>query len=600
MVSSECQPLTRSFMTWCSTHARSTTSWALSREHRLDALAMLTICCGYALLVALANPSGHFALNDDWGYSTPIRWWMEDRVFRLTHWQSMTLVAQLALGIVWSEIFGFGYLGLRLLVGCLGAIALVCTYVLGRALGLPRVSAAVLPGMLVASPIFFTLSLSFMTDVPSLCVALVALLFFFETLSQSSKPSLVLFLSGTGLLLFALLIRETAVGLAAGYASAELYRQRGAVSRSRRAAVVVVLSAVLIGSFQPVLSLFSEIPTALNGKSESMFMLLSDATHLSLGALRPALAASSNLALYAGLFALPLVPFLLLQWMRDENRRAFFAVAVGCGVLLLGSVWVQHSWLPLATSGNALTLEGAGPRLIAGAHDGPQSRWPLLTVCGCASAGVLASALVLGNIRLWTNRAESHSTRTALILLAVTALASYLPYCLFYGAWFDRYALLPSLLLSLCALVVTPRPNPNQLVAWLPVPVIAFGACCSTALVHDLFAWQRARYDLIEAAARFGEIEPNEIDGGFEYNNLSFVLAHPAHAVTETCVRGDGRPYRLSKTPLNHHVIVDAVSTRELLSPKRKIFLLCASDQTDCPQAARSRRNSCCPTAHAE
>jgi hypothetical protein len=48
-----------------------------------------------AILFFAFDYAGEFSINDDWGYSTPIRWWTEDGRLALTHWQSMPLVTQL-------------------------------------------------------------------------------------------------------------------------------------------------------------------------------------------------------------------------------------------------------------------------------------------------------------------------------------------------------------------------------------------------------------------------------------------------------------------------------------------------------------------------
>lgn len=143
----------------------------------------LFVAAALALFLSF-NFSGDYAVNDDWGYPTPVRWWVVDRQLSLTHWQSMPLISQLFLGVAWAEVFGFRQGALRQLSLVLALTTCAAVFACARALALPDSICLLCALLPLASPLFVDLSYSFMTDVPAAALAALSLLFLIRSFSR--------------------------------------------------------------------------------------------------------------------------------------------------------------------------------------------------------------------------------------------------------------------------------------------------------------------------------------------------------------------------------------------------------------------------------
>lgn len=535
---------------------------------------VLALVLLFGIEVAIAFPQGEFPLNDDWGYSTPVRWWNETGIFRLTFWQSMTLIAQLGLGMLWSEVFGFGYMNLRLLVACLGLLSILTVFFIVLRSGVDRTVAFLAAGVLLAVPLFLPLTLSFMTDVPCLAFTLISVGIYAEYLM---RPSRVLLVLGTTCLAIGLLVRQTTIAVAVGFACAEMYRHKWNYAKGTNAALVLLVAVVVVLGFKPLLLQFSELPTVFDGKSQSMRRLLSDLTHFAVGALIPGVRAAFNLLRWLGVFMLPLLPLIVLRRGFEPNRK-FLLIAVALSAAMITASVVLNAWLPVGATGNILTPEGLGPRLIKGSYDTWSSVPQVLSIVGSISVSLVLARLLPELRTFWVRQAPSR-TPMVLVLLVVTATFSYLPYGLFYGAWFDRYALVPCTLLVACIVVVlnksivqalTDFPQSLRFVSAL---LLFAGVGLSSLLAHDFFSWQRARCSLTERASTHYKLSYATLDGGFEYNNLQALLADPARATTGHLAMARDRPFLIAKQVLPGYELVSSQPTAEILN-HRKIFLL--------------------------
>ena len=89
-------------------------------DTRLHALGLTA---AWAAWVALIDPRGELALNDDWAYVLPVQMLFERGALQLTFFQGMTLVGQLAWGALFCVPFGFSLTALRLSTLVLGVLS---------------------------------------------------------------------------------------------------------------------------------------------------------------------------------------------------------------------------------------------------------------------------------------------------------------------------------------------------------------------------------------------------------------------------------------------------------------------------------------------
>ena len=144
----------------------------------------LWLLASWLLAILVVNPIGDFPLNDDWAFGKTVYYLTEEGRLHFTDWQSMTLIAQVIWGAAFTFLFGFSFTVLRIstLIVSFGGIWLMYKWI-------KRITGRRLPALLAAmtlafNPLYFSLSFTFMTDVPFLCTFLLAAYFFYQALDH--------------------------------------------------------------------------------------------------------------------------------------------------------------------------------------------------------------------------------------------------------------------------------------------------------------------------------------------------------------------------------------------------------------------------------
>lgn len=472
------------------------------------------LLAAFVFAALFVNFRGDFALDDDWGYSTPIRWWMEGKGLHLTFWQSMPLVTQIGAGIAWSELFGFSQEALRVLTLAFALLLCLVTYDLGRSLGLSEQTALAACLLLPASPIFLALSFTFMTDVPGAALAFLSLALLVRYLKAGSG---YLFRASAVVLLLAVLMRQTAIAVPLGLLLA------GGRRRLVPALFLLGLSAGAL-LLLPVLLLHTTgLPGAYTAKSNALLDLLGRIAHGHLGALLPALRAALHLVGYLGLFSLPLAPVIA---RRPPPRLLFICLAGAVLAIAMGQSVLAG---PL---GNILTFDGIGPRI-----GDPTVLWPLswgLTVIAFLQAGFVLEPVL--------RRLRSYDEITLLVL--ATAVLLYAPYALAFAALFDRYTLPSSILLVIVSAAALKPPDTRWAIA---TSLACFLLSC--LLVQGYFEWQRNRQAILDYATGVMKIPREQIAAGFEPDNLAAIVSSSQEAHRMRLVDASHRPYRILPQP---------------------------------------------------
>ncbi len=112
---------------------------------------------------AAARPWGALPLNDDWSYSAA-RALLERGALAYTDWTSMPLLPQILIGASFGALFGGSDTVLRMSTLVVTSAGLVALYFAAREAGARPARAGLLSACVLVSPVFFSLSLSFMTD----------------------------------------------------------------------------------------------------------------------------------------------------------------------------------------------------------------------------------------------------------------------------------------------------------------------------------------------------------------------------------------------------------------------------------------------------
>ena len=166
----------------------------------------------YSFATILLHPFPNLPFHDDWTYAWSVEHFLKTGELRVLDWSVHYPFAQILWGALFCLPFGFSFSALRVstvVLAWLGALALYGTL---RELGRARSESLIATVVLLANPVFFVLSFSFMTDVPFLSFANIA--FFFIVRGLSRRSSLEIY-AGCIFAAGGLFIRQIAVAIPA-------------------------------------------------------------------------------------------------------------------------------------------------------------------------------------------------------------------------------------------------------------------------------------------------------------------------------------------------------------------------------------------------
>ncbi|MBU6280557.1 MAG: glycosyltransferase family 39 protein, partial [Actinomycetales bacterium] len=198
-----------------------------------------------AAITALTAVHGALGIprNDDWSYLRVALDLAETGQVQLTGWVQMFFIGQAVLAQPVITLTAGSTAALQIFVAALAVASLVLAYDLARRILPPALAAlAVLP--LALGPMFGSLALSFMTDIPALFLTLITLSFGAATLNANGRRRSILLACAAASGVFAFTIRE--YGLLAWIAVAltvlwQIFTERTTPRSSRNVLPVILL-----------------------------------------------------------------------------------------------------------------------------------------------------------------------------------------------------------------------------------------------------------------------------------------------------------------------------------------------------------------------
>jgi 4-amino-4-deoxy-L-arabinose transferase-like glycosyltransferase len=442
-----------------------------------------------AVLGGFSIAEQNFPLNDDWAFARGAMLFARGKGIHYSSWASMPQLGQWlwACPFVWS--FGESFFALRLSTIVLSWLGLWAFFDILRQEGIEPWTAALCTTALALNPLFFLLQGTFMTDVPALSMALVALALYSRALKSGHWPSLAL----------ATLVATLAV-----------------VTRQNTVTVPVAMGVLVVRDRRLRLSkpwyLALGVPAAIGVAFHFFwFQKRPDIRPMHPTVPPPELLLLMPFAILH-LCGLATLPALALA-PRPTSWRSF---ALACVVLGLAAIYWLHFGFMLPYGGlfpymenmispwgafhgsatTGLLVVGEFPRVL------DRDTQVVLSVAGCVCAAVLATKLI----------ACCRSPETFGPLSLFTLLQ--LPLILIAGEFYDRYLLV----LFPGALFLARRGNSASGWRW-PVATAALvaSALVAAVLMHDWLAWNAARW-AVGTRALEKQIDPWQIEGGFEWN----------------------------------------------------------------------------------
>jgi hypothetical protein len=387
----------------------------------------------FAAAIVIVDPRGNFPLDDDWDFAIATWRFAESGVFRFTPFTAVSLRLQVLWGALWALLFGQSFTVLRVSTLFLSAATIVVFHRFLRQLPLaPRWRTLALFS-LIAHPIFFWSSFTYMTQVPYLFLSVVAMAAFYRGVRDESVGWMV---AGALAAVGSFFIRQTGVVNAVPpLVALVLLRQAGSARRTFlltiAAAPVVLFAALYLGT-----DLLSASAKELTGHTAGLA-----------GTLEHAASYPLTNAAYGGLFVLPL---LVASWSaRGDGGRSLWREAAAALLCGLYAIWgltgaisgVFPSWSLLLRHdvlfGNVLVNLGSGPLTLVDVEmlglPGPGH----VGLIGCGIVSVVAG--LAGAAVYW--RLGEGRQRSLPFVLGVTHLIAATGILLASNLYFDRYAL---------------------------------------------------------------------------------------------------------------------------------------------------------------
>jgi hypothetical protein len=521
-------------------------------EWRPLQIVLACYAAGWILLwIAIPSSRQQFPLDDDWAFARGAFRFVRGEGIHYQGWASIPLLGQWIWAMPWLWLRPNDHAALRLSTIVLSGSGLFAFYDLLRQGKSAPAMAGFLTACLAFNPLFFLLSGTFLTDVPSLSFSLVSLAAYGRALVGGRAKWLILAAFAA---LLAVSTRQNA--LAAVLAAGTCWWTRG--RPGNLGAWVAALAVPLLG--------LACIQGWFAGRHD-------------VGPVLP------------GLFR-PDVGFLLPFWMLHfAGLCALGALVVARGgndfrvqvwltsLMIVGAVyWVVYGWMldygPLFPYRlNLLTPWGA----LAG-----PTREPLylgdrpvimsdglrlgLTVLGCLGAGALAARFI-------ERRLEITSRQSLLWLFTLWQL----PFLLLAPKIHDRYllAFIPG------ALAIAGHGVLQQGWRWAAgLALCALMGMASLGLMHDWLSWNSAWWALGNRVVTHGT-EATDIEGGFEWDAWHTSLSNekqnkPARFTLHTMRDWFTRSrYALSFSPLAGTVTEDSEPYGLWLRPDAwKVYLI--------------------------
>jgi hypothetical protein len=499
-------------------------------EVNSDFINALLITIIWVFMIILVNPIGDFPLNDDWAYGWTVKTLLETGRFQLSDWTATNLLPQALWGTLFCLPFGFSFTALRFSTLTLGLAGVFATYgLLREAKANPQI--ALLGSLLVTlNPLYFGLSNSFNSDVPSFAFFILSVYFLVRGNNLKSRFNLAI-----GLLfsLVAILNRQSSLIILPAFGIACLLQKRLSLKNSITSFFPTLVGLLVYSAYSHWLDTTERTPLLYGFQIEKLMETLSS------GAKTIASTYIENtflFAIYLGLFLFPLLVLQFsLQFKRFSAQQKLISLCLTLFLLGIGITFIlNRSFMPMI--GNALNELGLGPITLGGYNSFlNQNRylrllvrgsWAFLTLVGLIGASILLQYF-LWTIQLLITRKNQLEQDWLLVFLFASTFLYLLPIGgINKSYWFDRYLILPLPLIMTSTVALARqfsegRSFKPRIVAISLISLLLLGTFTITA-THDYLSWNRVRWYALDHLMQNSKALPNQIGGGFEFNGRYF------------------------------------------------------------------------------
>jgi len=463
----------------------------------------------WVLMICIVNPIGNFPLNDDWQYARPAMFLVNKGYYFSPDSYSPIIVMQVLWGSLFCLPFGFSFTALRISVLVLGLIGILTFYFLVYSISRNKHISFIGSLLLVTNPIYFSLSNTFMTDVPFLTFAIISIYLFFKSLETSNPAFLI---AATITVVLTTLIRQFGMVIPIAYFITAIFKQKPKLYKW----IIYLLPLIItFTAYKITLVWLKHIGSEfhpyygdgdLMNKPGQYFFHMYDRIGIIL--------------YYTGVFLLPFTIYQCGAFFKNSSTKK---ILVSAGLIIISLPSLIHVWNRVPIE-NIINPGAIGPTTLREYHfwclpriDNIRHFSSIFSLLGFIGAILLL--LQLGSVisafymkyKLKDTKIDALRNIFIIGCIIIYALLMFFPEFLF-----DRYLLIYTPLFFLLIFkepVIAKMKLPLFLIS--SIFIVLFAAFSSIG-THDYLAWNRSRWDAWNYAVNTLKINPNHMDGGYE------------------------------------------------------------------------------------
>lgn len=552
------------------------------------------ICILWIFIVILVNPLGNFPLNDDWAYGWAVKTLVETGKFQLSDWTATNLISQVLWGTLFCLPFGFSFTALRLSTLTLGLIGVITTYGLLKEVK-ASYNISLMGALIVAlNPIYFSLSNSFMSDVPSFTFAILALYFLIRGLKINSRCNILI---GISLSLISILNRQSNLIILPAFGFAYLSKKGLTIRNIIEAFYPTLLGTSIYIFYSQWLHSTGRTPLLYNFQTKQILQSFSRSFRDII------LTYSENLLIFSAYLGLFLFPLLIInftvQYKNSSKIKKKVSLSTIIFIFTLGIAYCLSTRQQMPLLGNVINHFGLGN--VNTFFLQPISMtmislaWKKITIIGLIGAALLFQYVLITIFQLLNRKQKIELHKKWLLILTLSTIFMYfLPIgALNKGYWFDRYIIFLLPFFMMLVLMTNTKVSKKLFSPWvvcISLVILLFYGGFTISATHDYLSLNRARWQALNNLMQEYQVTPEEINGGFEFNgwyfgnslktcNLDFLKSGKktnVHLSDFTCLWGQGNyQYTVSSVPENLYEVEKQYSFRRWLPwREEKLFVL--------------------------
>jgi len=465
-------------------------------------------------MLYIVNPIGNFPLNDDWQYARPVWYLLNKGYYFSPDTYSPIIISQVFWGALFCLPGGFSFSALRMSTLVLSLAGILVFYFLLLKSSKNKKLSFLGALLLTANPLYFSLSNSFMTDIPFVAFSILSIYFFFCSFDSNKKSNII---AATFFSIIATLIRQFGVVIPIAFGLVAVIKNRPKFIQWGKYLLPAILTII---SLELGLLWLKYIGSELKPYyGHSVFEFLKQPGDI----FANSLARGGFLLLYSGFFLFPLLIFTTWNTMSQLTKRQKVFIFIPILLCLPSLV----TWCLKLPCKNVFDTYGIGPLTLKGKDDiiQPNPNFPHVLLVLLQIMALLGSIMLLINLGkilinildAYRNKDYTKSVSEQLFILFFSigyAVLMFVP-----DNFFDRYLLIFIVLSAILILSGIPEIIKISLVGFITstIIVVALGLL-TAALTHDYMAWNNSRWQATDYLTKDLKISPHKMDGGYEFN----------------------------------------------------------------------------------